>query len=465
MEKETKKKVESTQQTSKKNGISRRDFLGLSALGLTSLTILPSWKVNGVKIAPSDRVVLGFVGLGQQGCSDFQSFSSCPGVQVAACCDVDSIKRERFRRRVTAWQKQKGMGERCDMYEFYEDLLERRDIDAIEIATPDHWHALVAIHSAQAGKDIYCQKPLAYTITEGLAVQTAVRANDRIMQMGSQQRSSKEFQQAIALVRGGALGHIEKIYVRVGDPPKPLDLPEMPVPQNLNFNQWLGPLNDPKIHYHPDLCPPVSLDPDQNEKLWGAWRWYQETGNGYPADWGAHMYDIAQAAIGMDGLGPVEFIPQGYNGLKYATMKYANGIVMTEQPYREDNPNAQGIQFIGDKGWLKVARGYIEASDKDILKKQEEKVEKGQYEVSSPHMQNFIDAIRAHKDPIAPVEYGCSTNTLCCLFNIARELKRPVKWNPATLSFGDDKEAFNHRLYWYEYRRPYKLPYCQKRTT
>ena len=463
MEKQTKKPSALSAQPKSQagSGMSRRDFLGLAGLGLAGLTILPSWKTpDGKKIAPSDRVVLGFVGLGQQGCSDFRSFSACPGIQVAACCDVDSIKRERFRRIVAKWQKDSGQNERCDQYEFYEELLERKDIDAIEIATPDHWHALVAIHACEAGKDIYCQKPLAYTITEGLAVQAA---NHRILQMGSQQRSSKEFQQAIALVRSGGIGHIDKIYVRVGDPPKPLDLPEMPIPANLNFNQWLGPLNDPKIHYHPDLCPPISLDPDQNEKLWGAWRWYSETGNGYPADWGAHMYDIAQAAIGMDGLGPVEFIPQGYNGTKYGTMKYANGIVMTEQPYREDNQNAQGIQFIGDKGWLKVARGYIECSNPDLLKKQEQQIAAGQYEVSSPHMQNFIDAIRAHKDPIAPVEYGTSTNTLCCLFNIARELKRPVKWNPALLSFEGDKEAAAHRLYWYEYRRPYKLPYCDKR--
>ena len=452
------------QKLTSSSNMSRRSFLKLSALGLAELTILPSWKTpDGKKIAPSDRVVLGFVGLGQQGCSDFYSFSSCPGVQVAACCDVDSLKRERFRRRVAAWQKEQGQNERCDMYEFYEDLLERRDIDAIEIATPDHWHALVAIHACQAGKDVYCQKPLAYTITEGLAVQTAVRANNRILQMGSQQRSSQEFQQAIALVRSGAIGHIDKIYVRVGDPPTPLNLPEMPVPSNLNFNLWLGPLNDPKIHYHPDLCPPISLEPEQNEKLWGAWRWYQETGNGFPADWGAHMYDIAQAAIGMDGLGPVEFIPQGYNGAKYATMKYANGIVMTEQPFNEKDPEDKGIKFIGDKGWLKVKRGYIECSDPKLLKKHEEKIEAGQYEVSSPHMQNFIDAVRAHVDPIAPVEYGASTNTLCCLFNIARELNRPVKWNPALLSFEGDKEAAAHRLYWYEYRRPYKLPYCDKR--
>ena len=445
-----------------KKGVTRREFLGLSALGLASLTILPSWAVNGVRIAPSDRVVLGFVGLGQQGLSDFESFSTCPGVQVAACCDVDSLKRERFKRRVEAWQKSLNVAPRCDMYEFYEDVLDRKDIDVIEVATPDHWHALVAIHACQSGKDVYCQKPLAYTITEGLAVARAVRDNNRVFQIGSQQRSSKEFQDAIALVRAGKIGHIEKIYARVGEPPKPLDLPEMDVPGNLNFNQWMGPLNDPKIHYHPDLCPPISLEPEQNEKLWGAWRWYQETGNGYTADWGAHMFDIAQAAIGMDGSGPVEFIPKGYEGTEYATMKYANGIVMTEQPYREDNANAQGIKFIGDKGWLKVARGYIECSDPSLLPKEEKKVRKGEYEVSSPHMQNFIDCVRSRRNPIAPVEVGCSTNTLCCLQNIARELGRPVHWDPATLSFNGDREAESHRLYWYEYRNPYKLPYYDK---
>ncbi len=442
--------------------ISRRQFLTKTATGIAGFMILPSFIVDGIRIAPSDRVVIGFVGLGQQGCSDFRSFSACPGVQVAACCDVDSIKRERFRRYVTKWQQEKKMPLRCDVYEEYERLLERKDIDAIEIATPDHWHALIAINSLQAGKDVYVQKPLAYTITEGLAIQRAVRANDRILQMGSQQRSSQEFQTAIALVRNGSLGNIKEIYVRVGDPPKPLDLPEMPVPDNLNFNLWMGPLNNPKIHYNSDLCPVVKLDPDQNELLWGAWRWYEETGNGYPADWGAHMYDIAQAAIGMDGLGPVEFIPQGYNGAQYATMKYANGIIMQERPFTDDK-EARGIKFIGDKGWLKVARGYIECSDSKQLQKLQEEIKSGQYEVSAPHMQNFIDAIRMHKDPIAPVEYGCSTNTLCCIFNIARELKRPILWNPATLSFGDDKEAFCHRLYYYDYRRPYKLPYLERR--
>jgi predicted dehydrogenase len=438
------------------NTMNRRRFLGYSALGLAGLTILPNriFAGNG-RLAPSDRVVMGFIGLGQQGLSDFRSFSSCPGVQVVAGCDVDSIKRERFKRRVEAWQTQQNVPPRCDVYEFYEDLLARKDIDAVSIATPDHWHALVAIQACRAKKDVYVQKPLSFTITESLQMVKAVRENRAVLQVGSQQRSSEEFQQAIALIRSGALGHVETIYAKVGDPPTPLNLPEQPVPPNLNWNQWLGPLNDPKVHYHPDLCPPVSLKPEKNETMWGAWRWYRETGNGYTADWGAHMFDIAQAAIGMDGSGPCEYIPKGYNGAEYLTMKYQNGIVMTEQPFTEKGGN--GIRFNTDKGWLKVTRGFIECSDANLLAKIEQEVNQGAYEVSSPHMQNFIDAVRSRKNPIAPVEVGCSTNILCVNANIATELQRPVKWDPATLSYGDDLEAANHRLYSYQYRKPYTL--------
>ncbi|HJZ41151.1 MAG TPA: Gfo/Idh/MocA family oxidoreductase [Bacteroidales bacterium] len=463
-----------------KKGLNRREFLGLSALGLTGLTILPSYVVNGIRIAPSDRVVMGFIGLGQQGLSDFAGFAGVPGLHVAACCDVDSMKQLRFKKRIETWQQSKSVAPRCDSYEHYEQLLERRDIDAIEVATPDHWHALMTIHACQAGKDVYVQKPLAFTIQEGLRMVRVARDNKRVVQVGSQQRSSKEFQKAIELVQSGAIGHITKIYSKVGDPPKPLDLPEMPVPGNLNWNLWLGPLNDSKINYHSDLCPPISVEPEEREKLWGAWRWYRETGNGFTADWGAHMFDISQAAIGMDGSGPCEIIPKGYNGQSYMTFKYLNGIIMTEQPYLEDMPGAQGIKFIGTDGWIEVARGYL-GSSKPALVPQElagnrpkqmtpeerrkmfEQMQNsaargsGSFEISSPHMQNFVDSIRLRMDPIAPVEVGCSTNTLCCLGNIATELGRPVKWNPATLSFGDDKEALHHRLNAYAYRSPYKL--------
>jgi predicted dehydrogenase len=466
--------------TKKSNQLNRRKFLGLSALGLTGLTVLPSWTINGIKIAPSDRVTLGFIGLGQQALSDFAGFASVPGVQVVAGCDVDSMKQERFKRRVETWQKEQGVAPRCDKYERYEELLERTDIDAVEVVTPDHWHALQTTHAMQTGKDVYVQKPLSFTIKEAMKMERVANDTKRVVQVGSQQRSSGEFQKAIELVQSGAIGHIEKIYSKVGDPPRPLDLPAEPVPGNLNFNLWMGPLNDPNIHYHPDLCPPISLDPPEKEKLWGAWRWYTETGNGFTADWGAHMFDIAQAAIGMDGSGPAEIIPKGYNGQEYLTFKYLNGIVMTEQPYLEDMPGAQGIKFIGDNGWIEVARGYLACSDSSLvpeelagrrprkmtreeMRKMYEEMQKsmeegkGSFEISSPHMEDFITSVRERKDPIAPIEVGASTAILCCLGNMATELKRPVNWNPATLSFGGDQEAWNHRLYHYDYRRPYKL--------
>jgi hypothetical protein len=142
-------------------------------------------------------------------------------------------------------------------------------------------------------------------------------------------------------------------------------------------------------------------------------------------------------------------------------MKYANGIIMTEQPFREDRPEDKGVCFLGDKGWVRVARGYLECSDSSLLQKSESVIEAGAYERSAGHMQNFIDCVRSRQNPIAPVEVGCSTNIVCCLVNIAHELKRPVKWDPATLSFVNEREAEAHRLYSYSYRNPYKLPYSE----
>ena len=192
------------------------------------------------------------------------------------------------------------------------------------------------------------------------------------------------------------------------------------------------------------------------------------------------MFDIAQAAIGMDGSGPSEIIPKGYNGQEFLTFKYLNGVVMTEQPYIEDVPGAQGIKFIGTDGWIEVARGYLGCSKAELVpenlagrrpknmtpeerKKMFEEMQKnrdrgrGSFEISSPHMQNFVDCVRSRKDTIAPIQVGSSTAITCCLGNIATELQRSVKWNPVTRKFVDDVEAANHRLTSYQYRSPYKL--------
>ena len=486
------------------SGINRRNFLKSAALGAVGLTILPSWKSSGVGAAPSDTIYMGSIGLGRQCLSDFSSHTSCRGVNMIAGADVHSLKRVRFQNRVTAWQKSKGLREACDLYEDYRYILDRTDIDAIEIASPDHWHALQTIHAAEAGKDIYCQKPLSYTIRESQEMVKAVRNNNVVLQVGSQQRSQATFQKAIELVQAGKIGHITTIKSKVGDPPKPLavlldpsntapNLMKKDPPPELNWNLWLGPLNDPSIFYFDDICPPISLNPVSNESAWGAWRWYSETGNGYPADWGAHMFDIAQAAIGMDGLGPVEVTPPGYNGAKFTTFKYENGIIMTEEDYTSGvSPTAQGIRFDGTDGWITVSRSHISCSDQSLIPAEiagtppsppmsaEERAaamaarqaqqaqartqaaQRGgpgdvQYEVSSPHSQDFMDAIRERRDPIAPVEVGCSSNITCVLSNIAMELGRTIRWNPATERFVNDPEAQAHRLVDYAYRKPYKL--------
>ena len=488
------------------SGVNRRDFLKSAALGAVGLTILPSWKVNGVGTAPSDTIYMGSIGLGRQCLSDFSSHTSCKGVNMIAGADVHNLKTVRFKQRVEAWQKTKNLNARCDIYEDYRYLLDRSDIDAVEIATPDHWHALTTIHAAEAGKDVYCQKPLAYTIREGQEMVKAVRNNGRVLQVGSQQRSQNTFQKAIELVQAGKIGHITTIKAKVGAAPQPLsvllqpsntnpNLQKKEAPAELNWNLWLGPLNNPEIFYFDDICPTITLDPVRNEGAWGAWRWYSETGNGYPADWGAHMFDIAQAAIGMDGSGPVEITPPGYNGAQFTTFKYANGIIMTEEDYTSGvSPSSQGIRFDGTDGWITVSRSHISCSDMSLIPddikgtppappmsaeeraaqqaaraaqqaqaaRQPQTAQRGgpgdvTYEVSSPHSQNFFDAIRGIADPIAPVEVGHSTNTTCVLANVAAELKRTVKWNPATERFVDDPEATAHRLYGYEYRKPYKL--------
>jgi len=504
------------------NGLNRRNFLKSAAFGAVGLTILPSWKSNGVGVAPSDTIYMGSIGLGRQCLSDFSSHVSCKGVNMIAGADVHNLKTVRFKQRVEAWQATKGLNARCDIYEDYRYLLDRTDIDAVEVATPDHWHALATIQACESGKDVYCQKPLSYTIRESQEMVKAVRNNGRVLQVGSQQRSQGTFQKAIELVQAGKIGHITTIKAKVGAAPQPMsvllqpsntnpNLQKKDPPAELNWNLWLGPLNNPDIFYYDDICPVITLDPVKNEGAWGAWRWYSETGNGYPADWGAHMFDIAQAAIGMDGNGPVEVTPPGYNGAQFTTFKYANGVIMTEEDYTSGaNPTAQGIRFDGTNGWITVSRSHISCSDMSLIpdsikgtppvsqaeraaqqaareqaaaaeaarlaamSKKERKaaeeataaaqtqVQRGgpgdiTYEVSSPHSQNFMDCIRDRKDPIAPVEVGCSTAITCVLANVAAELKRTVKWNPATEKFVNDPEASAHRLYGYEYRAPYKL--------
>ena len=438
------------------NQLTRRKFLKTAAIGAVGVAVFPQFvtscqnkKDGGVSDGP---IRLGFIGLGQQAMYLLNGFMGMSDVEVVAGCDVYGIKRERFLKRVNDHNATQQKSVAVEVYENYKDLIAREDIDAVVIATPDHWHAFIAIAACNAKKNVYLEKPLTFTIKEGQKLVKAVRNNGVILAVGSQQRSDPNFQHAVKMVQEGKIGKIEKVNAYVGAPPTPYDLPEESVPADLNWPLWLGPSEF--VHYNSQLNPPISLDPEQKEQFWGAWRWYKELGGGFTTDWGAHMFDIVQWGLGMDGNGPVEIIPAGYEDTQYLTYKYANGVVMTEEPFNEEK--TKGVKFWGDKGWIEVSRDHFKASDDSLLPPVAEKTE-GAYETKIPHQVNFIESIKNNTDPVVPVEIGHSSCTVCTLGNIAYDLGRPVKWDPAAEKFVDDPEADANRLFNKTYSEGYIL--------
>ncbi len=441
----------------------RRDFIRYSALGAAAASLpLGAFGKDAAaaakdsktsKVSKNAKVQLGFIGLGQQGMYLLSSFISMDDVRVLAGCDVYDIKRERFVRRV---KEKYGAKAKVDVYEDYQELLARPDIDAVVIAVPDHQHALIAIAACKAGKDVYLEKPATLTIYEGQQLQKAVRKHCRILQVGSQQRSSMEFITAANMAREGMLGKIQKVKVYVGrndvnpvsGAPVPCRLPRMEVPAGLNWDKWLGPLPE-SVYYHSDLDPVIT--PGQDEQLWGAWRWYKPSGGGLMTDWGAHMFDIAQWMLGKDGSGPVEVIPPGYSYFDHLTYKYDNGVIVSEEPYNERG--SQGVMIYGEADWIKVSRGNYEASDPKFNMKASLSEEDVPYEARGGHHRNFINSVMSRIDPNVPIEVGHSSCTVCNLGNIAMELNRPVVWNPIVQKFMHDEEAT--RLMHYQYRPGY----------
>lgn len=432
-----------------KSSFSRRKFLSTSLLttvGLSSIPAMSFANASPTKLIDNGKVRLGFIGVGRQAMGLLNNMMKNPLVEVIAGADIYEIKLERFKRRVAKnYQERNQESPAVSVYDDYKKLLENPEVDAVVIASPDHWHALMAIDACYAGKDIYLEKPLTFTIKEGQELVNAVRSNGTVLAVGSMQRSAANFQHAVRMVQKGNLGKISEVLVNVGTPanPKPYDLPSQTIPEGLDWNAWVGPL--PDIHYNEELNPPISLDPEENEKMWGAWRWYQETGGGLMTDWGAHMIDIAQWGLGMDRNGPSEIIPASdSNPLTYY---YSNGIKMHITPFDEGR---QGVKFFGEKGWIKVSRGQYDTN----VASYERKFSNEETSFGAHHV-DFIDSILKRKDPVVPVEIGHSTCTACTLGNIAAKLGRPLKWNPKTQEFIDDFEA-NTQLH-YVYQNGYSL--------
>ena len=427
------------------NSFSRRKFLGASLLTSAGLSILPGLSFASAPTplfqTAHERVRLGFIGVGRQAMGLLNNFMRIPGVEVTAAADVYAIKRERFALRVQKNMREAGKTYVAPkLYEDYRELLANPEVDAVVIASPDHWHAIMAIDACRAKKDIYLEKPLTFTIKEGQELAKAVRENGIVLAVGSMQRAAVNFQTAAMHVQRGKLGKISQVLVHVGDNPhpKPYDLAEEAIPAGLNWEKWLGPI--PSLHFNDLLNPGISLNPEKNEGAWGAWRWYRETGGGLMTDWGAHMIDIAQWGLSMDRNGPVEVIPA--SGDQPLTYRYANGVEMLITKFDEGR---QGVKFLGENGWIKVSRGNYDTSIADLqIGKEPENFSFGAHHV------DFIDCIRKRKDPIVPVEVGHSTCTACTIGNIAHELGRPLKWDPIA-QVSSDSEA-NQKLH-YTYQR------------
>jgi predicted dehydrogenase len=412
--------------------INRRQFIG-RAVGTAVAAVafphvVPASALAGAgNAAPSERITLGFIGAGKQSQHLMRSFLNSPGAHVVAACDVDRLKLERGKKIVEDFYASKSgvTYKGCDTYGDFRDLLARSDIDAVVISTPDHWHAVTVIQSAEAGKDIYCEKPLSQTIAEARAMVNAVRRYGRIFQTGSMQRSDWHFRLGCELVLNGYIGQLKHVTVSIGGPPEDNPLPAQPVPDYLNWDMWLGPaLRRP---YNEELSPHLSFDG------FPLWRNHGTFGGGGMTDWGAHHFDIAQWGMGMDESGPVEIIPPDGKDYKVLTYKYASGVTMSRD-------KADGVLFTGTKGEVETNRGRLRTMPEELKNQQIGPNEIHLYE-SKNHYVDWLDAVRKRSKPICDIETGCRSVSVCHLGNIAYKLGRPLKWDPQREVFIGDSGA------------------------
>ena len=364
-----------------------------------------------------------------------------PDVQVLAVCDVVEERRDDAKRMVeTRYGKdKKGEFKGCDAYNDFHKILERKDIDAVVIATPDHWHTIPCILAARAKKDIYCEKPLTHNIAEGRQLVGEIAKAGVIFQTGSQQRSefNNHFRLAVELVRNKRIGKIKTIRIGVGAPSKACDLPKEEIPPGTDWDTWQGPA--PERAYNSVLCPKGI------HKHFPQWRSYWEYAGGGVADMGAHHFDIAQWALDMDGAGPVEIIPpeKGETGLKFI---YANGVEMF-------HGGEADCVFVGETGTIRASRGKIESDPAEILKTPIGEKEWHCY-ASSNHKRNWIESVRSRKQAICPAEIGHRTASVCHLCNIGYRLRKKLKWDPVKEQFND---AEANKLLSREPRAKFKL--------
>jgi len=411
----------------------RRGFLATAATTLALPTVLPK-SVFGA----NERIVTGHIGVRNQGTNNLKAFLKL--ATPAAVCDVD---RDVLAKAVSLVES--GGVSKPAAYHDYRKLLDRKDVDAVVVTTPDHWHALMTVHACQAGKDVYCEKPLSLTVAEGRKMVEAARAHGRVVQTGSQQRSDERFRLACELVRSGRIGKVKTVLVGIPKvnfvgPPVPDSAP----PAELDYDAWLGPApqkpyNAKHVHYN--------------------FRFFWDYSGGQMTNFGAHHIDIAQWALGTDDTGPVStegtatFHPEHWYEVTQScrvTHTYADGVTLIVGQDQKDVRG--GVTFVGTEGTLHVDRGKLTGDPVDLVK--EPLGPSGvRLEVSRDHQQNFLDCVKSRKRPITDVEIGHRSATVCHLGNIAVRLGRKVRWDPKSERIVGDEAAAAMLS------RPYRSPW------
>jgi len=409
--------------------IPRRKFL---ATGITALGLAPMVYLRAQSGSPNDEIAIGVIGCGGQGIGNMTNFLGIKGVRVVAVCDVDAGQMAKAKAKVDGTYNNSD----CKPYASYTDLLQHPGLDAILLGTPDHWHARIGIDAANAGMDIYGEKPFTWGLAEGRALNDAVTKNKRVWQTGSWQRSGGEFRRFRALIQNNTLGKLtrcecgtpsgmsikknlpaEQIAAKIGKPPA-----------NLDWAAWCGPVKD--FTYHPMLHP------------WN-WRWHTSFGGGQLLDWVGHHVDIALWTLGLDKTGPVKVEGTGELGSQEffnTYVKYAYQGTFADGRVLEVRSDFGGTKFTGENGWIHVNRGELEASDREMLRN----LPAG-FDTKPPsHYQNFIDCVRSRQLPVSDAEGSHRSASFGQLAIVAIDTKQPVKWDPKTEKVLDNSAQADH---------------------
>jgi predicted dehydrogenase len=438
----------------------RRHFLKTTLGGTAGMIALPHFFSGSLFAAdsPNKRIQVAQIGCGRMGLEDMSDVLNVPLARVVAVCELDTKRAAEGKRRIEEFHKKKGESAvDVKVYSDYRELLANPEIDAVVISTPDHWHGLIAVEAALAGKHMYVQKPLTYNIAEAIALRTAVRAKKVILQTGSQQRSERPFtafRPAIEAVMNGRLGKLKTVKIGIGiDKLSGKKPAAMPIPATFNFDQWLGPA--PQQDYMEGRCHPQ----DSFDGRPG-WITTEDFGLGMITNWGAHHLDIAQLAMGQHLGGPsvveakadfmtndVWTVHRGY----HVEMLYPDNVQVIL-----DDKFENGIKFEGEEGWIFCTRGAVKvtASDGDVKGDGKSALRASKASLISPlasdakrlagskdHKVNWIESIIANCDPIANVDESARSLEACCVAWIAMKLGRKVTWDVATESFPGDAEA------------------------